>query len=155
LPAALVDVDLPEEGGFGTGRELAGSPPLVEKRQSQGAAAVADVDLGDALAPPAAPGVGPLHPGQHPRTAPWSQVADARLGRAVEPAPGIVLEEVEDGRDPRFLEGRGLAVTDAVDTCDRCLGQRSQRARHRRRAYVGRPSIERLFDAEKIRVERL
>ncbi len=135
LPAALVEVDLPEEHGLGPDRELLAPPSLVEERALEVARSVEEVNLHEGPTLTSAAGRVALHLGQDHRLLAHPEVFDLRLVGAVEITTGVMGDEVEHALDRWIEVGQrlGLLVAHAGYLRDGDLLQRRQRpARHER-----------------------
>ncbi len=115
LPGAPVLGHLAEEDRLGAGLELLGPPGLVEEDDLEPAGVVADDDVDDG-----APGAGParmrrLHRGQHGRLVPDHQVGDVGLAGAVDVAPRVGRQQVEDGLDAQLGQHPHPPLRDAVE----------------------------------------
>jgi hypothetical protein len=131
LETALVAVQLPEERHLGAGGELLGPPRLVEERQVEVRRPVGHHHLHQRLAPASAghPGAHLAHHGLDCCLLADAQVGDVGALGPVEVAPGVVLEEVEDGADAHALQP-GLQLPHAAQLAHPVVLQLAQRAGH-------------------------
>ena len=123
LAGAPVLGDLAEEDGLRAGLELLGPPGLVEEDDLQPAGVVAHRDVDDGSPGAGAPGMCRLHGGEHGRLVSDLQVRDVGLAGAVDVAPGVRRDEVEDGLHAEIDQPPGLALGHRLEHGDVPLAQ--------------------------------
>ncbi len=140
-------LDPPEEGGFGSLRQLLLAPALVEEHDAQVGRSVEDLGLDHdaALARPETADL--LDLGEHRRLLAHRELGDLGPLRAVVVPARVVLEQVEDVADLHLGERRLELGAHGSQFGDRVRGELAQ----------GQPvrSTHHLLDADEVRVQRL
>ncbi len=127
LPA--VDVELAEERGLGADAQLLLAPRLIEERDVQHGGAVVDDRFDDRLAVARPPASDRADLGEDGRLLPHRQRRDVGALGAVDPAAGVMLQQVEDVLDAHDRQAFFERGPDALQAAPSSIARRSAKVR--------------------------